>query len=130
MAAVGKRCVDKTMDNGLRELLVFIKYSLIGDRKCERSLVTDRDYQFTIYTQVTPKETDRLEVKISQGTVLHLFTQSGLRSSTNIDVFMVDDGDGAWYIDTATGQVKHFAKNIYVSSPLASSAVTLTTGIR
>ena len=43
---------------------------------------------------------------------------------------MVDDGDGAWYIDAATGIVKHFAKNVHVNSPLTSAAMTAVTGIR
>lgn len=128
MVAIGKRFVDKSKDFGLQELQAFIKRSLSGDRKCERSLVADRTYKFLIYTQVTHERIDKSEVKISHGTTLYLFTQSSPRSPTNANVFMVDDGDGAWCIDVATGLVKHFAKNVHVSSPLASPALTVGIG--
>jgi hypothetical protein len=130
MAAVGKRCVDRSNDGGLQELLAFIKRSLSGDKACDRKLAADQNYQFTIYTQIARNKTDQFEVKISQGTTLRLFTQSTLRSPTNINVFMVDDGDGAWYIDAETGLVKHFSENIYTSSSLVGPVATRRIGDR
>jgi hypothetical protein len=119
MATVGQRYVDGS-EAGLKELLAFIKRSLSGDNQSVRKLVTSKPYAFIIYTRLLEGQIDRYTVKVGTGATLLLFTLTGPKGPTNRNVFMVDDGDGAWRVDAESGAVKRFTTNVHVSSPIVS----------
>ncbi|MDB5168143.1 MAG: hypothetical protein JWO55_401 [Candidatus Saccharibacteria bacterium] len=124
MVAVGKRCVDKSED-GLKELLAFIKSSLSGDGNSTRKLVADKDYFFIIYTQLPDRTQDCRKVKVDKGMSLLLFTQTSPKGPTNANIFLVDDEDGAWRVDVESGAVRRFARNIHVSAPIVDNDSTV-----
>ncbi|MDB5186688.1 MAG: hypothetical protein JWM07_160 [Candidatus Saccharibacteria bacterium] len=105
------------LDAGLKVLKAFIEESGIGQQTVDRELVTDTEYEFTIYTTL-PKlrnqrqaEMEKYVVKIAAGSKLYFLTRTDAGRVKSSD-FIVKDGDIAWKIDTYAKSVRRLRHNI------------------
>jgi hypothetical protein len=120
MSLAGKMYVSE-LDRGLKELAAFIKAQKIGEQSTNRQLKTDKEYEFTVCTK-KPRQANQAQaeiirqvVKIPAGETLHFVGRTGKGMVDPTD-FMVNDGPGAWRINTFTFAVKRREHNVHVRS--------------
>lgn len=105
------------LDAGLNALKAFIKKSGIGGQSVDRELVTDAEYEFTIYTTL-PKlrnqrqaKMEKYVVKVAVGSTLYFLRRSEATGKVKSSDFIVNDGEIAWQIDTYAGTVRRLRNN-------------------